>query len=439
MADILKTFLDKIESKQARIGIVGLGYVGLPLAIAFADKGFDITGLDVDPKKPEAIQAGRSYLKHIPASRFAHHVKSEKFEATCDFDRAAACDALIICVPTPLTEAREPDTSYIEDTARELAKRLQSGQLVALESTTYPGTTDELLRGILEEGSGLTAGQDFFLVYSPEREDPGNPTYGTSNIPKVVGGFSPECLAAGQALYAAAVDKVVPVTSTRAAEMTKLFENIYRAVNIALVNELKSLCMRLDIDVWEVIQAAATKPFGFQAFYPGPGLGGHCIPIDPFYLTWKARQVDMSTRFIELAGEINTAMPYQVVDHVTDALNGHHKALNGSSVLLLGVAYKPDVDDMRESPALKIIELLREKGARVLYHDPHVPALKKSRKYDFALESSPLNHDLLEAVDCVLVITNHRDVDYEMVAQRAELVVDTRNVVPRAKGNVVPA
>jgi UDP-N-acetyl-D-glucosamine dehydrogenase len=427
----------KLTTQTAQIGIVGLGYVGLPLAIAFADKGFTVLGLDVDPNKAESISAGRSYLKHIPKDRFAHHVTADRFSATTDFSKAADCDALIICVPTPLTDNREPDTSYIESTAHTLAKTLRPGQLIALESTTYPGTTDELLRGILEGESELTAGKDFFLVYSPEREDPGNPTYGTTNIPKVVGGYRPTCLKAGQALYASAVDTIVPVSSTRAAEMTKLFENIYRAVNIALVNELKLLCQRLDIDVWEVIEAASTKPFGFQAFYPGPGLGGHCIPIDPFYLTWKARQVDMSTRFIELAGEINTAMPYHVVNRVGDALNARKQALNGAIVLVLGVAYKPDVDDMRESPALKIIELLNERGAEVRYHDPHVPELTKSRKYDFDLKSVTLDDEALEAADCVLVVTNHRVIDYKRVANLSKIVVDTSGVVPKIHdGNV---
>ncbi len=432
-------FLERIEARSARIGVVGLGYVGLPLAIAFAERGFSVLGLDVDPAKPEAIAAGRSYLRHIPAARFAGHVETGRLAATTDFAQAAECDALIICVPTPLTDSREPDTRFIEQTARTLAPRLRAGMLLALESTTYPGTTDELLRGLLEQGSGLVAGRDFFLVYSPEREDPGNADFQTANIPKVVGGLGPDCQRAGRALYAAAVDEVVAVSSTRTAEMVKLFENIYRAVNIALVNELKLLCERLDMDVWEVIRAAATKPFGFQAFWPGPGLGGHCIPIDPFYLTWKARQVDLSTRFIELAGEINTAMPYHVIDRVAAGLNRQHKALNGSSVLVLGVAYKPDVDDMRESPALKIISLLAERGARVLYHDPHVAHLAPSRKYRFDLKSSPLTADLLEAVDCVLVVTHHRDVDYALVAEHAALVVDTRNAVPAGRAEIVSA
>jgi len=431
--------IEKITDTSARIGVIGLGYVGLPLAIAFARRGFTVLGLDIDPEKPKRLHGGESYLKHIPASTFGPLMAQGKFSASTDFARAAECDALLICVPTPLTESREPDLSYIEATARTLAGTLRPGQLVALESTTYPGTTDELLRPILEKGSGLRAGVDFFLVYSPEREDPGNKTFHAGNTPKVIGGHSPACLEAGKALYGAVVDQVVPVSSTSAAEMTKLFENVYRAVNIAMVNELKLLCQRMDLNVWEVIEAAATKPFGFQAFYPGPGLGGHCIPIDPFYLTWKARQLDMNTRFIELAGEINTAMPYHVVARVQDALNTRQKSLSGSQVLILGVAYKKDVDDMRESPALTIIDLLQKQGAQVSYHDPHVPALKKTRKYHFALHSAPLDQKTLTQCDCALIVTNHRAVDYDLVAKHADLIVDTRNQLPPEPGHILGA
>jgi UDP-N-acetyl-D-glucosamine dehydrogenase len=436
---MLQPFMDKISDKSTVVGVVGLGYVGLPMAIAFACKGYRTIGLDIDPEKPRAIHAGQSYLKHIPTDSFHPLVKEGRLSATTDFQKAAECDALLICVPTPLTESREPDVTYVECTATTLARTLRCGQLVSLESTTYPGTTDELVRGILEQGSGLVAGKDFFLVYSPEREDPGNQTFHTTNIPKVVGGYTEACARAGAALYGAVVEKVVPVESTRVAEMVKLFENVYRAVNIALVNELKLVCQRLDLDVWAVIQAAATKPFGFQPFWPGPGLGGHCIPIDPFYLTWKARQVDMSTRFIELAGEINIQMPYHVVERVQKALNDRRKSINGSSILLLGVAYKPDVDDTRESPAFKIIELLTNAGARILFHDPHVPELPKTRKYNFNLKSSLLSVDLIKASDCVLIITDHRNVDYARVAENADLVVDTRCVVPKNLGNVVDA
>ena len=436
---MLRRFVRKVEERECVVGVVGLGYVGLPLVIAFAEEGFRVVGFDIDPKKPEWIQGGRSYLKHIPAASFETHVRAGRLTATRDFSRAAECDALLICVPTPLTENREPNVSFVRDTAGVLSRHLHRGQMVALESTTYPGTTDELVRESLEEGSGLQAGKDFFLVYSPEREDPGNPDYSTRNIPKVVGGLTPACRDAGSALYGAITKRVVPVSSTKVAEMVKLFENVYRAVNIALVNELKLLCQRMDMDVWEVVAAAATKPFGFQAFWPGPGLGGHCIPIDPFYLAWKARQVDMSTRFIELAGEINTSMPYHVLTRVQEALNTRRKSLNGSSVLVLGVAYKRDVDDMRESPALKIIDLLIAADARVLYHDPHVPELPPTRKFKFDLKSSPLSPDTLTAVDCVLVVTDHRDVDYSLVAKHADLVVDTRNVVPRGRDNVIGA
>ena len=436
---MLQEFLQKVDERRCVVGVVGLGYVGLPLSIAFAEEGFQVVGFDVDPKKPEWLLEGRSYLKHIPASSFEPHVRAGRLTATRDFSRVAECDALLICVPTPLTENREPNVSFVRDTSEVLARHLRRGQMVALESTTYPGTTDELVRDTLQEGSGLQAGKDFFLVYSPEREDPGNPVYSTRNIPKVVGGLTPACLDAGRALYGAVAEQVVPVSSTRVAEMVKLFENVYRAVNIALVNELKLLCQRMDMDVWEVIGAAETKPFGFQAFWPGPGLGGHCIPIDPFYLAWKARQVDMSTRFIELAGEINTSMPYHVLARVQEALNTRRKSLNGSSVLVLGVAYKRDVDDMRESPALKTIDLLIAADARVLYHDPYVSELPPTRKFKFDLKSSPLTPDTLNAVDCVLVVTDHTDVDYNLVAEHADLVVDTRNVVPRERGNVVGA
>jgi UDP-N-acetyl-D-glucosamine dehydrogenase len=436
---MLQEFLQKVDERKCVVGVVGLGYVGLPLSIAFAEEGFRVVGFDVDPKKPEWILGGRSYLKHIPASSFETHVRAGRLTATQEFSRVAECDALLICVPTPLTENREPNVSFVRDTSGVLARHLRRGQMVALESTTYPGTTDELVRETLQEGSGLQAGKDFFLVYSPEREDPGNPVYSTCNIPKVVGGLTPACLDAGRALYGAIAKQVVPVSSTRVAEMVKLFENVYRAVNIALVNELKLLCQRMDMDVWEVISAAETKPFGFQAFWPGPGLGGHCIPIDPFYLAWKARQVDMSTRFIELAGEINTSMPYHVLARVQEALNTRRKSLNGSSVLVLGVAYKRDVDDMRESPALKTIDLLIAAEARVLYHDPYVPELPPTRKFKFDLKSSPLDPDTLKAVDCVLVVTDHTDVDYNLVAEYADLIVDTRNAVPRERGNVVGA
>jgi UDP-N-acetyl-D-glucosamine dehydrogenase len=435
----LVDFVQRVSTKKAVVGIVGLGYVGLPLAITFGRAGFKVLGLDVDPRKPACIHAGEGYLKHIPAPAFFPLVEKGLLDATTDFSRAKECDALIVCVPTPLTASREPDLTYVVDSVKAVAHAVREGTLFVLESTTYPGTTADLVRPILEEASGLEAGAGFFLAFSPEREDPGNPSFSTHNIPKIVGGLTPACLDAAKALYGAAFERIVPVSSTSVAEMAKLFENIYRAVNIALVNELKLLCQRLDMDVWEVISAAATKPFGFQAFWPGPGLGGHCIPIDPFYLTWRAHQVDMSTRFIELAGEINTAMPYHVVTRVQDALNDREKSLKGARVLVLGVAYKPDVDDMRSSPALKIIELLLGRGAEVSYHDPFIPVLPRTREYHFEMSSVPLTADVLRATDCVLVVTHHKAVDYEFVAWTAPLVVDTRHVVPKTHGTVVDA
>jgi UDP-N-acetyl-D-glucosamine dehydrogenase len=421
-----RSLQERIESKEAVVGIVGLGYVGLPLALTFGRAGLRVVGFDVDPKKIEALEAGRSYLEHIPADRVAELMKSGRFAATVDFARAAECDALLLCVPTPLTRHREPDMTYVEGTGRALAPHLKAGQLVILESTTYPGTTDELLRHHLEMGSGLTAGVDFHLAYSPEREDPGNPSFDTQRIPKVVGGLTEACQEAALALYGAALDALVPVSSMRVAEMTKLFENVFRSVNIALVNELKMLCERMDIDVWEVIEAASTKPFGFMPFFPGPGLGGHCIPLDPFYLTWKAREYELSTRFIELAGEINTYMPRYVVERTAEALNTYGKALNGSQVLILGVAYKKDVDDVRESPAMKIIELLQDRGASVAYHDPHVAKIPPMRKHDLDLSSVPLSDEALRESDAVVIVTDHSKVDYRRVVDLAPLVVDTR-------------
>jgi len=436
---MIEDFLGKVAARNARVGVVGLGYVGLPLARAFLRAGFTVVGLDIDERKPELLRQGRSYLRHLPAGEFTGFIEQERFLPTTDFSRAADCDALIVCVPTPLREGREPDTSYIESTARTLAPRLRRGVLFSLESTTWPGCSELLLRPLLEEGSGLRAGEDFFLVYSPEREDPGNPEYHTGNIPKVLGGLTADCRRAGAALYGAVVERVVEVDGCSSAEMVKIFENVYRAVNIALVNELKLLCERLGIDVWQVIEAAATKPFGFQAFWPGPGLGGHCIPIDPFYLSWRARQVEVPARFIELAGEINTAMPYHVVERVAGALNSRRKPLNGSSVLVLGVAYKPGVDDVRESPAYRIIELLEEGGARVQYHDPYVAEIVPTRHHDLRMGSVPLTPELLRATDCVVVVTAHREVDYDLVAREADLVVDTRNAVPRISGKVIGA
>lgn len=434
--------VEKLRSKQAVVGVVGLGYVGLPLMITFGRKGVRVLGFDIDPNKIERLHRGESYIEHIPSEPIASLVTDGMIDATDDFSRIPDVDAILMCVPTPLDAHREPDMTYVEGTARAIGPYVRQGHLVVLESTTYPGTTDELLKSILEDLSGLEAGKDFFLAYSPEREDPGNPNFDTQRIPKVVGGYSPACRDAAVALYEQALDQVVPVDSARVAEMTKLFENIFRSVNIALVNELKVLCDRMDIDVWDVIRAASTKPFGFMPFYPGPGLGGHCIPIDPFYLTWKAREYELSTRFIELAGEINTGMPLYVVQRTAEALNQQKKPLNGAKVLILGLSYKRDIDDSRESPAFKVIELLRERGAEVSYHDPHVPAAPKKRDYDLQMKSIDLTAEALAAVDAVVIVTDHRAVDYALVVQHAPLVVDTRNAcaeVPGDKANVVKA
>ena len=418
---------DRLATRDARVAIVGLGYVGLPLALAFSRaKGVTAVGIDIDPAKAEAICEGRSYLLHVAGEAVAKAVGTGKLEATTDVTRVRDCDAVLICVPTPLTPQREPDLSFIERTALALAPHLKPGQLVSLESTTYPGTTEEVLKPILELGSGLTAGRDFHLAFSPERENPGSPLPGHT-VPKVVGGYTPRCLEAALSLYRRAFDRLVPVSSTRVAELTKLLENIYRSVNIALVNEMKMLCDRMDLDVWEVVDAAATKPFGFQRFEPGPGLGGHCIPIDPFYLTWKARRYEFQTRFIELAGEINTAMPQYVVQRTMDALNRRGLALKDAHVLVLGIAYKKDVDDMRESPAVRIIEMLQEKGALVVYHDPYVLRVPRMRAHKLDMVSVPLTDEALEDADVVIICTDHSCIDYAKVVARAPLVVDTRN------------
>jgi UDP-N-acetyl-D-glucosamine dehydrogenase len=418
--------IERIESKEAVIGVIGLGYVGLPLLLEFIEKGFRVIGLDVDSKKPEALQKGETYIKHIPSERIAAAVATGLFESTTDFSRLTEVDAILICVPTPLDQHRQPDLSYVLDSTRVTAKYLQKGQLVVLESTTYPGTSDEEMLPILEE-SGLKAGVDFHIAYSPEREDPNNPDFTTATIPKVIGGLTPLCTEIAVALYDQIIVQTVPVSSTRVAEATKLLENIYRSINIAMVNELKMVFDKMDIDVWEVIAAAATKPFGFTPFYPGPGLGGHCIPIDPFYLTWKAKEYGQNTRFIELAGEINTFMPEYVITNVLNALNDHQKSLKGSKVLLLGLAYKKNVDDPRESPSFELIRLLSEKGAILDYHDPYIPTMPLMRKYNFKMDSVPLTAENLKNYDCVLISTDHDDVDYELVVKNSKLVLDTRN------------
>ncbi|HWR59451.1 MAG TPA: nucleotide sugar dehydrogenase [Thermodesulfovibrionales bacterium] len=418
--------VEKIRKKTARVGIIGLGYVGLPLVKEFVRAGFSVTGFDSDQNKISLLGKGRSYIKHIPSEVIVDIMRTKRFMPTSDFGLLGEVECIIICVPTPLNQNREPDLTYVFETSRTISKYLTKGQLIVLESTTYPGTTDEDMKKILE-ASGLKAGKDFYLAYSPEREDPGNPRFSTSGIPKVVGGYTKECLKTAKALYDAVVVKTVPVSSTRTAEATKLFENIFRSVNIALVNELKMLFDRMGINVWEVIEAASTKPFGFMPFYPGPGLGGHCIPIDPFYLTWKARQYDFHTRFIELAGEINSFMPYYVVTRIADALNAGGKGLRGTRILILGMAYKKDVDDVRESPSLKLIELLADKGATVDYNDPHVPKTHKMRKYDFKMTSVPLTVPNLRKYDCVVISTDHSAYDYGFIVRHSRLVVDSRN------------
>jgi UDP-N-acetyl-D-glucosamine dehydrogenase len=427
--------ISKIQENKAVVGVVGLGYVGLPLVLSFSKPGFKIIGFDIDQRKVDALEKGESYIRHIENTSIAPLIESKQFIPTTDFSRVDECDAILLCVPTPLNKNREPDMTYIEATAQAIGPYLRKGQLVALESTTYPGTTRGLLKDILEAKSDLKAGSDFYLAYSPEREDPGNPDFGTSTIPKVVGGLSAQCTEIASELYKKAISTIVSVSSTEVAETTKLLENIFRSVNIALVNELKVLCHEMKIDVWEVIQAAATKPFGYMPFYPGPGLGGHCIPIDPFYLTWKAREYGLSTRFIELAGEVNTSMPRYVVERTSEALNEHSKAMRGSKILVLGLAYKKDVDDQRESPSLVLVEMLQARGAVVSYHDPYIPKTHKMRDHDLDMESVGLTDDMLGQVDAVLIATNHSCVDYEQVCAKAPLVIDTRNATADYRGN----
>ncbi|GIK24357.1 MAG: UDP-N-acetyl-D-glucosamine 6-dehydrogenase [Betaproteobacteria bacterium] len=434
---ILDDFLGKIANRSATIGIVGLGYVGLPLMLRYAEVGFRVLGIDIDGEKVTRLNKGESYIEHIAASAIAA-ARSKGFEATTDFSRSTEADALIICVPTPLNRYREPDLSFVLNTMDALTPHLRRGQIVSLESTTYPGTTDEELKPRIES-RGFKVGEDVFLVFSPEREDPANPDFVTRTIPKVCGGTTPACQKAGMALYGVAVDRVVPVSSTRAAEMTKLLENIHRAVNIGLVNEMKIIADRMGIDIHEVIRAAATKPFGFVPYYPGPGLGGHCIPIDPFYLTWKAREYGLHTRFIELAGEINSTMPQWVVGKITEALNERSRAIRGSRVLVLGIAYKKNVDDMRESPSVELMELLVKKGAVVEYSDPHVPVFPKMRQHHFDLKSVPLTAENVAGYDFVVLATNHDAFDYELIARHARLIVDTRGVYLQPAANVVKA
>jgi UDP-N-acetyl-D-glucosamine dehydrogenase len=420
-----------MDKTHPSVAIVGLGYVGLPLSLQFARSGTLVLGLDIDPEKVDALNQGHSYIEHIPAEAVAEQVKARRFAAATDFARVKEVDAVLICVPTPLNKNREPDISMILQTGRAIAPHLRQGVLVALESTTYPGTTDEDLRAVLEAGSGLKAGKDFHLAFSPEREDPANPASKVGEVPKLVGGLTPACLEKALQVYGQAIKTVVPVSSCRIAEAAKLLENIFRSVNIALVNELKLVYASMGIDIWEVIEAAKTKPFGFMAFYPGPGLGGHCIPIDPFYLTWKAREFEHSTRFIELAGEINTSMPVHVVGRVAEALNSARKPLNGSRVLVLGVAYKPNVDDQRESPSYRIMELLKQRGAEIGYHDPHVPVIGQTRDHPqwAGLKSVLWDRSTIGAFDAVVVATAHSCVNYQELGDWAQRIVDTRNVM----------
>ncbi|MBI5971513.1 MAG: nucleotide sugar dehydrogenase [Deltaproteobacteria bacterium] len=419
-------FLNAIKKRKANVGLIGLGYVGLPLALRFGEEGFQVLGFDIDGAKTERLNKGESYIKHIPAEKISALVKGGKIKASKDFSRLKECDAVLICVPTPLTPQREPDMSCVVNTSERVGEHLRKGSLVILESTTYPGTTEEVVRPILERG-GLKCGTDFYLAFSPEREDPNRKDFDLKSTPKVVGGSTAKCLELANALYSQIVDRTVPVRDTRTAESAKLLENIFRSVNIALVNELKIIFDRMGIDVWEVIEAASTKPFGFMPFYPGPGLGGHCIPIDPFYLAWKAREYEVSTKFIELAGEINTSMPNYVVSKLIDALNDRGKSLKGSKILILGLAYKKDIDDMRESPSIRLIEMLSGKGAVVQYNDPFVPVFRLPRGHAVALKSVRLDEKTLKEYDAVVIVTNHSAYDYEWIAKHSSLVIDTRN------------
>lgn len=425
---------EKVKQNKFTVGIIGLGYVGLPLALEFANKKIKVIGFDLDEFKINKIlKDKKSYIKHIPSDKIKSTVEAKTFTATTDFKRLPEADAIIICVPTPLNHNREPDMSYVVNTAETIGKYLRKGQFVSLESTTYPGTTDEILLKIFED-KGFKVGKDFYLCFSPEREDPNNEKYSTATIPKVLGGVTNECIEIGKMIYEKVIVKVIPVSSTKAAESTKLLENIFRSINIALVNELKIVFDRMGIDVWEVIDAASTKPFGYTPFYPGPGLGGHCIPIDPFYLTWKAREFEISTKFIELAGEINTMMPEYVVSKVYHALNENKKCVNGSKILLLGLAYKKDIDDLRESPSLKLIELLQDEGAVVDYSDDYVTTIPKLRKYEFNKKSVPLTKKNISKYDLILLSTDHSYYDYKLIFENAKLIVDTRNAFKKFRG-----
>ena len=424
--------LESIQNKTAIVGIIGLGYVGLPLAIHFGSKGFKVIGFDLDTRKIDKLLHGESYIKHIPAEPIREMIHQKQLDVTIDFSRLSEADCILICVPTPLSDKMEPDLSYLLDTTQTIAKYLRKGQLIVLESTTYPGTTEEMLLPRLASVD-FKVGENFFLAYSPEREDPGNKKFTATNTPKVVGGVTSSCLEIATALYDA-ITRSVPVSSTKAAELTKLLENTFRSVNIALVNELKILAHKMGIDLFEVVDAAATKPFGYTPFYPGPGLGGHCIPIDPFYLAWKAKEFDFSTRFIQLAGEINVSMPYYVIEKTVEALNNQKKSLNGSRIMVLGIAYKKDIDDDRESPGYAIMKMLLEKGAVVTYNDPWIPKLHATRKYDFQMSSTPITPEVLVEVDAVIIVTDHSDYDFAEIAKHSNLIIDTRNATKGIKG-----
>lgn len=426
-----KKLLGMIKEKTAVVGIIGLGYVGLPLAIHFGKRGFKVIGFDLDASKIDQILHGESYIRHIPKASIKELVDEKQLHVTIDFAHLKAADAILICVPTPLTEKMEPDLSYLLSTTETISQHLRPGHLIVLESTTYPGTTEEMLLPTLES-SDMRVGEDFFLAFSPEREDPGNKTFNTANIPKVVGGVTRRCLEVSMALYNQ-ITRSVPVSSTRAAELTKLLENTFRSVNIAMVNELKILAHKMGIDLFEVIDAAATKPFGYTPFYPGPGLGGHCIPIDPFYLAWKAKEYDFSARFIHLAGEINVSMPYYVIEKTAEALNNHKKSINGSRIMILGMAYKKDIDDDRESPGYAIMKMLLEKGAVVTYNDPWISELKPTRKYNFQMTSTPITPEVLATMDAVIIVTDHSNYDVNEIVEYSKLVVDTRNATKDVK------
>lgn len=432
----LKVFKEKIDKKEIKIGIVGLGYVGLPLMLSFSENNFLVLGFDIDENKVQNINSGKTYIKHIDESRVKAAQKSGNIFATSDFSKISEVDAIILCVPTPLNKYREPDMSFIVNTVDAITPYLREGQMLSLESTTYPGTCNEILKPKIEN-KGLVIGDDFFLCYSPEREDPGNKHFNTSSIPKVLGGTTKNCLKIGTMVYEKVITKIVPVSSTQAAELTKLLENIYRCVNIGLINEMKMVADKMDIDIWEVIDAAASKPFGFTPFYPGPGLGGHCIPIDPFYLTWKAREYEINTKFIEIAGEVNTNMPFWVVGKVASALNKCKKPINGSKILVLGIAYKKNIDDMRESPSVKLMELLQKQGAEIFYHDPFVPVFPKMRDYHFDLESVDISD--VSSYDCILIATDHDVFDYDFIQKNAKMIVDTRGRYKQKFDNVLNA